>query len=51
VAPWVATATEIRRLGDRPVPAPLADKVAALRESLPPAAPLTVPEAVAAALR
>jgi predicted ATPase len=50
VAPWVATAAEIRRLGDRPVPALLADMVAALRDVLPAADPLTVPDAVAAAL-
>jgi hypothetical protein len=50
VAPWMATAAEIRRVGDRPVPAPLADQVAALRDVLPPADPLTVPDAVAAAL-
>jgi hypothetical protein len=50
VAPWVATAAEIRRAGDRPVPALLAAQVAALRSALPPAAPLPVADAVAGAL-
>jgi predicted ATPase len=50
VAPWVATAAEIRRAGDRPVPALLAAQVAALRGVLPPAEPLPTLKAVAAAL-
>ncbi|MFZ2013306.1 MAG: BTAD domain-containing putative transcriptional regulator, partial [Nocardioides sp.] len=40
VAPWVATAAKIRRLGDRPVPQPLAAQVTALTAILPPAEPL-----------
>ncbi len=50
VAPWAATAAEIRRAGDRPVPALLAARVAALRGALPAADPLPPPEAAAAAL-
>ena len=52
VAPWVATAAEIRRAGDRPVPALLAAQVAALRGSRYPAveAVAAVPRAVAAVL-
>jgi tetratricopeptide (TPR) repeat protein len=50
VAAWLATAAAIRRTGDRPVPAPLAPQVAALTANVPPAAPLTVDDAVAAVL-
>jgi ATP/maltotriose-dependent transcriptional regulator MalT len=50
VAPWMATAAEIRRVGDRPVPAPLADQVAALRDVLPPATPLPTLKGVTAVL-
>jgi tetratricopeptide (TPR) repeat protein len=50
VAAWLATAAEIRRAGDRPVPALVAAKVAALRSSAPPADPLPVPLAIAAVL-
>jgi predicted ATPase/DNA-binding SARP family transcriptional activator len=50
VSAWLATSTEIRRHGDRPVPAPLAAQVAALTADVPPAEPLAVGDAVAAAL-
>jgi hypothetical protein len=50
VSPWLATAAEIRRVGDRPVPAPLAPQVEALIAVLPPAGPLPVADAVARAL-
>jgi predicted ATPase/DNA-binding SARP family transcriptional activator len=50
IAPWIATATEIRRTGDRPVPAPLSDQVATLTTGLPPAEPLTAADAASRAL-
>ncbi|HEX3930967.1 MAG TPA: BTAD domain-containing putative transcriptional regulator [Nocardioides sp.] len=50
VAPWVATAAQIRVQGDRPVPALLAARVALLRDSLPASDPLPIPTVVAAVL-
>jgi hypothetical protein len=50
VSAWLATAAEIRRTGDRPVPAPLAAQVAALTAAAPRAEALPVADAVAAAL-
>ena len=50
VAPWVATAADIRRAGDRPVPAPLAQQVATLTAALPAAGPLSAAEAASRAV-
>ncbi len=50
VAPWVATAAEIRRTGDRPIPSPLAQQVATLTAALPPAGPLPAAEAASQAV-
>jgi predicted ATPase/DNA-binding SARP family transcriptional activator len=50
VSPWVATAAEIRRTGDRPVPALLAGQVGELTSRVPPGEPLPIDEVVAAVL-
>jgi hypothetical protein len=47
VAPWISTADELRRRGDRPVPAPLAAQVAGLTGELPAVDPLPLAEVVA----
>lgn len=47
VAPWISTADELRRRGDRPVPAPLAAQVAGLSGELPAVVPLPLAEVVA----